>query len=112
MNADNSKQINTELLYKDLTYRIRGVIMEVSNKYGKGFKELIYQNALAEQFDLMEIKYEREKRVSVYSVESGKVLGYYTPDFIVEEKVIVELKATEFTSQQNQEQGLFLFKSK
>jgi GxxExxY protein len=63
--------------------------MEVFNKYGKGFKEMIYQNALAEEFTHLGIKFEKEKRVEIYSVDSGKSLGYYTPDFIVEDKVVV-----------------------
>jgi len=46
-----------ELLHEELTYEIRGAILEVSKIYGKGFKEGIYQTALAEEFTLRKIKF-------------------------------------------------------
>jgi GxxExxY protein len=75
MNTDQDKPINTDLLYPNLSYKIRGAIMSVSNKYGKGLKEGIYQKALAEEFDKLGIKYEQQKRITIYSVESGEPLG-------------------------------------
>ena len=53
MNTDQNQLINTdaskkgELIFEDLTYKIRGAIFNVANKYGKGLKEQIYQKALA-----------------------------------------------------------------
>ena len=46
---NESPQI-TNIIEKDLCYKIQGCIFNVSNKYGKGLKENIYQNALAEEF--------------------------------------------------------------
>jgi len=108
MNTDKDKRINTELLYSDITYKIRGAMMDVSNKYGKGLKEVVYQNALAEAFMQRGLKFEKEKRITIHSVDTGKVLGYYTPDYIVEQKIIVELKASDFTSRQNVGQELLV----
>ncbi len=105
MNTDR-KQINTELLHEDLTYQIRSAIFEIANKYGKGFKESIYQAALAEEFAKRSIPFESQKRITVYSLDTGKPLGYYIPDFIAYEKIIIEIKATDFTTDQNIEQEL------
>jgi len=84
-----------DLLYKDLSYRIRGAAIEVRKNYGTGHKEILYQRAFAEELGLRKIKYEREKPIKICSPKTGKVMGSYQPDFIVENKIIIELKALE-----------------
>jgi len=83
------------LLHKELSYEIRGVAIEVKKNYGPGHKEVLYQRALAEELNLREINYEREKPIRIYSPKTKKIIGSYQPDFIVEGKIIVELKALE-----------------
>lgn len=112
----NEKQINTNaanpgLLHKNLCYEIQGCIYNVANKYGKGLKEIIYQKALEEELTLKGIKFESQKRISIYSVETGKVLGTYVPDLIVEDVVVVEIKATLFPIQQDLQQQLSYLKA-
>jgi GxxExxY protein len=85
--------------------------MSVANKYGKGLKENIYQNALAEEFTKTGLKFEKEKRIPISSIETGKLLGHYTPDFVVEDTVIIETKATDFTVQKNIDQQLSYLKA-
>ena len=92
---------NKDLLYPELSYQIQGSIYAVANKYGRGFKEGIYQKALAEEFTKREIPFEPQKRIPIYSVETGKVLGTYVPDFVVDNKIILELKASVFTTQED-----------
>lgn len=92
---------NKNLLYPKLSYQIQGAIFEVANKYGPGLKEGIYQKALAEEFTKRGISFEEQKRIKIYSLDTGKVLGTYVPDFVVDGKVIVEIKATEFTTKQD-----------
>jgi GxxExxY protein len=94
----------TELLEKDLSFRIQKCIYAVANKYGKGFKESIFQKALAEEFAKEGLKFEEQKRIKIYSLETGKVLGHYVPDFVVEDKIIAEIKASTFTINQDVEQ--------
>ncbi len=89
---------------KELSYKIQGCIFAVANKYGKGLKEKIYQKALAEEFKKTGLRFEEQKRINIYSVETGKPIGVYVPDFVVDDKVIIELKATNFTSRQDIEQ--------
>src|ERR1035437_10129224 len=111
MNTDTDRQINTDLLYADLSFKVRGAIMNVANKYGKGLKESIYQKALAEEFDKLGMKYEQQKRITIYSVESGEPLGAYVPDFPVEDKIILEIKATDFVIPKDIQQQLSYLKA-
>lgn len=79
------------LLYSDLTYKIRGAIFKVRKELGSAFKESVYHNALKEEFKRRGISFEEEKSIEI--VYNGKKIGAYQPDFIVERKVIVELKS-------------------
>jgi GxxExxY protein len=84
-----------DLLYKQLSYEIRGAAIDVKKNYGLGHKEILYQRAFAEELSLRGIKYEQEKQIKIYSPKTKKPIGSYQPDFIVEDKIIVELKALE-----------------
>jgi GxxExxY protein len=74
------------LLEEGLCFKIRGCFYNVANKYGQGLKEKIHEKVLAEEFDKAGIKYERQKRINIYSLETGKHLGVYVPDIVAEEK--------------------------
>ena len=71
------------------------------NKYGTGFKEQIYQKALVEELEKIGLSLKEQQRINIYSIDTGKVLGVYVPDLIVEDKVIIEIKATNFTTNQD-----------
>ena len=77
--------------HEDLTYRINGAAMAVHRRLGPGHKEAVYQEALAAEFEKVGLVFEAEKNLEVY--DEDRLVGYYIPDFIVEDKVIVELKA-------------------
>ena len=80
------------LLYKDLTDRILKAAYTVHSELGCGFLEKVYQEALAIQMTEMNIPFEREKHVNVFY--HGKCLQCdYIADFVVDDKVILELKA-------------------
>ncbi|MFA6552214.1 MAG: GxxExxY protein [Candidatus Paceibacterota bacterium] len=100
-----------KLLYEELSYKIRGAFFSVANTYGKGLKEIIYQKALAEEFEKLNIPFEREKRINIYSVKTGKLLGTYLPDFVVDNKIVIEIKATDFPNKLDIEQQLSYLKS-
>lgn len=88
--------INTDnkLIYADLTYRIRGAIFNVYNQLGYGHKEQVYQKALEKEFSEANLPFKREVSLSVSY--KNEVVGSYRPDFVVDDKVIIELKAVEF----------------
>ena len=80
------------LLYKELTDRILKAAYMVHNELGCGFLEKVYQEALAIQMTEMGIPFEREKHLNVFY--HGKCLQCdYIADFVVDDKVILELKA-------------------
>lgn len=90
-----------KFLEADLSHRLVGVLYEVANKYGAGFKEKIYEKALAEELERSGIDFETQKHINIFSIETGKVLGTYVPDFVVADKIILELKASKFTTKQD-----------
>jgi GxxExxY protein len=80
-----------KLLHSDLTFKIRGAMFSVHNKLGFGHKEIIYQRALAKELDKLGVNYKREPKLKINY--EGETLGVYTPDFLVDDRVIVELKS-------------------
>jgi GxxExxY protein len=76
-----------------LTERIIGLCFEIHNKLGPGFPEKIYHNALIVLLKKHKVKFETEKQFSV-EFESVKV-GEFRCDLIIEEELILELKAVE-----------------
>ncbi|WP_143309609.1 GxxExxY protein [Chitinophaga vietnamensis] len=80
--------------YSDLTGKIIGCAMQVHRILGNSFQEVIYQRALAIELAEKGILFEREKEIPVYY--KGHVVGSRRPDFIVETKICIELKALTF----------------
>lgn len=63
--------------------------MEVRRNFGPGHKEIVYQNALEEEFAGNDIKFEREKNIKIYSPKTGNVMGNYRADFLIDNKIII-----------------------
>lgn len=64
---------------------------KVHSTLGSGHKESVYHKALAKEFELQEIPYKTEVTLPV--VYEGDKVGIYRPDFIIDDKVLIELKA-------------------
>ncbi len=80
------------LLYEDLTYQLNGAAIDVNKTLGCGFLEKVYQEAFAIALAERGIKFQREKKIPIFF--HGHELGTpYICDFMVEDKIIVELKA-------------------
>ncbi|MCE7994306.1 MAG: GxxExxY protein [Roseivirga sp.] len=75
----------------ELTYGVIGCAMKVHNTLGPGFQEVIYQRCLAIELERSGFSFEREKQQTVY-YEDIKV-GVRRADFIVENQLVLELKA-------------------
>ncbi len=80
-----------DLLYKDLAYTMVGCFYAVYNELGPGHKEQIYHKALALEFKSKGISFDDKKRLKVKY--KGQEIGIYEPDFIIEDKIIVEIKS-------------------
>jgi len=82
-------------LHKELSYKVQGILMEVRKIYGSGHKEKVYCKAIEELLIKNKIGYQREKNINIKSHLTGKIIGTYKPDFIIEEKIILEIKAVD-----------------
>lgn len=79
-----------DILYKELSYKIIGLAMEVHRELGYGFLEKVYENALIVLFEENKLKIEQQKEIIIKFHE--KEIGNYISDLLVEDKVIIELK--------------------
>ena len=77
--------------HKELTEKIIKAAFAVHNRLGHSFLEKIYENALAKELQHMGIKAEQQKTLRVNY--GGEPIGDFAVDILVEDKVIVELKA-------------------
>ncbi len=80
-----------EIIFKELSYAIVGAAMEVHRTLGSGFLEAVYQAALAHELKLRDIPFEEQVRLPVHYKDV--LVGEYVADFVVDGKIILELKA-------------------
>jgi GxxExxY protein len=83
----------SEYKYEQITGQIINAAHTVHNSLGYGFLEKIYQNSLLIELKNRGLQVETQKPVTVYY--SGKSVGEYFVDLVVEGKVIVEVKSVE-----------------
>ncbi|MGE6396173.1 GxxExxY protein [Chryseobacterium scophthalmum] len=79
------------VIYKDESYQIIGICMEIHNYLGHGFSEIVYKDALEIEFRKAGIFYEREKEYEVVYKEIILPHKFYA-DFVINEKIILEIK--------------------
>lgn len=80
------------LVYKDEAYDIICCCFEVHKVLGRGFLEAVYKDALIHEFNLKKIPFIREKKYEV-SYKGVTLPHYYCADFIVYDKIVLEIKA-------------------
>jgi len=93
-----------ELLYKELTFAIIGAATEVHRILGPGFLETVYQSALARELTLRGIHFEQQVHLPVSYKDV--LVGEYIADFIIDGKLIVEIKAVSNFNSQHQAQAM------
>jgi GxxExxY protein len=81
----------TEIIYKEESFRIIGLCMEVHNNLGKGFLEIVYKDALEYEFRKNNFPFEREKEYEVNYKDIILPHKFYA-DFVVFDKIILEVK--------------------
>lgn len=81
----------TDYKYSDITGKIIGSAMTVHSQLGNGFQEVIYQRALAIEMKKRGLNFQRELEMPIFYDEYK--IGTRRVDFLVEEKVMVEIKA-------------------
>jgi len=75
----------------ELTYKVIGCAMQVHNTLGNGFQEVIYQRCLAIELRKAGVDFEREVDQTIFY--QGLEVGTRRADFVIEKKLVVELKA-------------------
>jgi GxxExxY protein len=88
-----------EVIYPELSYKIVGILYKVYNKLGGGYQEKYYQEAVKRELFAEKIPFlEQTKVVLNYN---GKVIGRYYLDFLIDHKIVLELKTTPSFSQRD-----------
>jgi len=85
--------IGKDIVYKDLSYKIIALALEVHNELGCGFLEKVYENALMILLDREGIPARQQSPANVYFQE--KIVGQYFADILVDNKLILELKTVD-----------------
>ena len=83
--------MNKQVIYPELSYKICGLCFYVHNKLGRYLNEKQYADALEKFLKESKISYKREFRLT--SSFNGEMEGRNIPDFIIEDKIVVDLKA-------------------
>ncbi|OGW00771.1 MAG: GxxExxY protein [Nitrospinae bacterium RIFCSPLOWO2_01_FULL_39_10] len=104
MNADYQ-----DFKHKELTDKIINIFYRVYNKLGYGFLEKVYENAMIIELEKESIPAVSQSAISV-SYE-GKIIGEYYADILVDNKVIVEIKAIRHLVEDNEAQLLNYLKA-
>ena len=86
--------IGKDIVYKDLSYKIIALALEVHNELGCGFLEKVYENAMMLLLDREGIPASQQSPANVYFQE--KIVGQYFADILVDNKLILELKTVDF----------------
>lgn len=84
-------QSQSSVSYDDLTRIVIGCSMEVHRTLGNGFQEVVYQRALAVELELNKVAFEREYEMPIFY--KGVQVGTRRVDFLIEDRLSVELKA-------------------
>ncbi len=98
------------LLYKELTYQIIGAAREVYYVLGRGYLEAVYEDALCYELDLRKIPYQRQVDLDVH-YKDAIFRKRFRADLLVDEKVLVENKATKSLTTQDEAQLLNYLKT-
>lgn len=83
-----------DLIYKEESYKIVGILFEVYNNLGSGFSEIVYKDALEYEFKHHKIPFEREKEYHV-AYKNAMLKHEFHADLVVFDKIILEIKSAE-----------------
>jgi GxxExxY protein len=103
------KQMDTEYLHQELTRKVIQVFYEVYSKLGYGFLEKVYENAMVIALNSKGIKCQTQWKINV--LFRGEKVGEYYSDMIVDDLLILELKACEVLALEHEAQLLNYLRS-
>ena len=79
-----------DLIYKELSYRIVGILFKVYNELGAGYQEKYYQKAISSELRKSGIRF--KEQVLVDLKYNGEKIGKYFIDFLIDDKIVLEIK--------------------
>jgi len=91
--------MNDKVILKELSYEINGVLFHVHNHLGRFCKEKIYCDAIEHELKQRNIRYERERIVPIQLDQI--IFTKNRADFLVEDQLILEIKAKRFVSRED-----------
>ncbi len=94
--------ISKDLIYPELSYKLVGLAFTVFNELDFGHLEKIYQRAYAKELALEKLKFKEQVPYNV--IYKGEIIGKGYLDFLVEDKIIIELKRNDHYSKKHIEQ--------
>jgi GxxExxY protein len=98
------KHTDPAFLHSDLTDITNGAFYRVYNGLGFGFLESVYRNALAKELTKAGVVFEREVPIDVWY--DGEKVGHFRSDFLLESRVILEIKASQAMTEADRKQLL------
>lgn len=88
-----------DLIFPELSYKIIGILYKVYNQMGGGYQEKYYQQAIKREFFVNKIPFLEQVKTNLNY--QGQLLGRYYLDFIVDHKIVLELKVIPFFTQKD-----------
>lgn len=105
----NIRIVRKDLVYPELSYQVLGILFEVWNDVGFGHREKIYQKAVATTLKSTGIEF--KEQVPSKLIYQNQVIGVYYFDFLIDDKIILELKVRNYFSKQDINQVYSYLKS-
>lgn len=88
--------IRKDIIYPDLSYTINGILFEVFRQLGGGHRESYYQKAVAAALSEKNIKFTEQYYIPLKF--NDKIVGKYYLDFLIENKIVLEIKRGKFVT--------------
>lgn len=86
-------KIQKDLIYPELCYKLIGILFDVYNLLGYGYKEQYYQRAIAKSLKINKVPF--KEQLPAHIKFHGESLGKVFLDFLIDEKIVLEIKKTD-----------------
>jgi len=95
------KKVN-DFIFEEESYKVRGACFNVYNALGGGIREKIIERALVKELEELGFQTAEQQRIAIEY--KGEKIGYYIPDLVVNNTIIIELKSKPFLTREDEKQ--------
>ena len=99
-----------DFIYEDSTYKIIGIAMKIHRDLGAGFLEAVYEEAMIIELKEVKIPFKNQVEIDIY-YRKKKLDKKYRADFIIDEKILVEMKGISSLTEVNDAQMINYLKA-